>query len=454
MTANNSLELSEKINTLMRNDLLGLFKRYYPEQKIKELTKNKGRRDRVYNEETTLLSMIVTASLEDKSLQNSVNQYSRIHSNNIAQIQKTMAELMEKEREQDKLINKKKGRPKKYKINVAKSKLDEISTNTGSYTTARQRLDIELVKMVFEESANFETIKTNNIWKGKQVYITDGTYLQMQDSNSLREIYEVKSTSQSIQQGYPQGLLQVVIEQGSGAIKYFELGNRHVSELELISKLINKIRKGTLILADDLYNSYAIFELVKQNGLEIIVPGKRERNYKVIRKIAEGDEIIELKKTNRPKWLSKEITLSDSLQMRRLSFENPENPGVEYVLYTTILDASIEKTNIVLKYFTRWDVEISIREIKQIMGINVLRSKSPEMVLKELMVSMIAYNLIRKIIAESALESAFSPETDIIQKYFEAGKAILIDKKGRIYNRWSPGRNGYVKETDIKAYNS
>jgi hypothetical protein len=453
MTLNYSLQLTEQINELMRSNLLGLFRTYYPTAKIKEM-KRINSRDRVYTDEATLLAMLLTAVQQDKSQQNSVNIYAEIHKNNIPNIIDRRNEAIAIEKEKDKFAKRRPGKPKAYKPRIAKSKLQEISTNTGSFTTAKQRLDIKLVRMVYADSANFANIEIKNKWKGMNVVITDGTYLQMQDSKELRELYDVKSDSTQYKSGYPQGLLQVLIEQGSGAVVQFELGNRHVSELELVTKMVPKIKRGTLILADDLYNTYAIFSLVKKYGLEIIVPGKRTRNYTVKRKIAKGDEIVEIKKTEHPAWLSKEEKLPEVILMRRLTFESPLNPGALYVIYTTILDEKISKTDIVAKYFSRWDIEISIREIKTMMDINVIRSKKSDLVIKELMTALIAYNLIRKIIAKATENSSFFPKSDIIQKYLEAGKTILIDKKGRIYSRWSPGRYGNANEKNITAQSS
>jgi hypothetical protein len=444
MTLNYSLQLTEQINELMRNDLTGIFKFLYPIEQIKKFRKNDNKRDRVFNDETTLLTMLITALQEDKSLQNSVNIYAEIHNRNIENIRKSIDEAISKEREKDQSEGKKRGRPKTYNPRIAKSKLKEISTNTGSYTTAKQRLSDDLINLVFEESTDFDKLTVIKQWKGMDVVITDGTYLQMQDSKELRELYDVKSESGEYKASYPQGLLQVVIEQGSGAIKHFELGNRHISELELITKILPKIKKGTLILADDLYSCYTLFYLIQSYGLEIIVPGKRVRKYKVIKKIGQGDEIVELSKKENPKWLSKEINIPSTLLMRRLEFEDPLNPGREYVLYTTMLEASFSKTDIVAKYFTRWDIEISIREIKTLMDINVVRSKKADLVMKELITTFIAYNFIRKIIASTTKNSGFSPQGNIIQKFLEAGKTVLMDKKGRIYSRWSPGRNSKI----------
>ena len=453
MTPNYSMQLTAQIKEKLQSDLTGVLKDFLPTEKILQYQsehKNVKKRDRIYSDDITLLSMIVTAVQEDKSLQNSVNLFSEIHRQNALSILQRIDSEMKIEREKDNEFITKRGRPKKYNPRIAKSKLKSISTNTGSYTTARQRLDIGMVKMVYKESTNFEGIEINNKWKGMPVYITDGTYNQLQDTKELRDIYDVKSDSKQYHSSYPQGLLQVIIEQGSGAIKHFEFGSRHVSELELISKLLPQIPRGTLLLADDLYNCYAIFFLIKKFGLEIIVPGKRYRVCKVIKKISEGDEIVELKKNEHPNWLPKKAGLPNSIQMRRLTFEDPMKEGKEYVIFTSLLDPKISKIDIVTKYFTRWDIEICIREIKTLMDINVIRSKKPDLVIKELYVALIAYNLIRKLIANTTENSGFSPQKHIIQEFFEAGKTILMDKKGRVYSRWSTGRHASVATKNQK----
>ena len=63
----------------------------------------------------------------------------------------------------------------------------------------------------------------------------------------------------------------------------------------------------------------------------------------------------------------------------------------------------------------RWDIEISIREIKTLMDINVFRSKSKDMLLKKLHIALIAYNIVWKLIAESASVDivGFSPQDNI-----------------------------------------
>jgi hypothetical protein len=386
--------------------------------------------------------MLATAVNEDKSLKQSVNLFKEIFESRGEHIVKKEREELENKRQTDITIDKKMGRPKLYQSQLPKSKTQPVSDNTAAYTKARRRLEYSLVQQIFDYSKDFTGI-AQPLWHGMKAYNTDGTYCQMQDSEELRKKYYVKEGDGA----YPQLLLQGIVQQGTGQIICFEVGTRHQSELELIAKQIGQLPKGSLLLADDLYNSYAIFAMIQRQGCHLIVPGKRDRAYKVIEKIAEGDEIVELSR-NIPKWWKEDRELPQKLLMRRITFLSPADGETEWVQYTTLLDKQITKADIIAKYLTRWDIEITIREIKTLMDINVIRSKSEDMVLKELTIALTAYNMMRKIIAKSVEKTDLSPQENIIQEFFEANKAVLIDKKGRIYNRWSPGRYGQAAQSN------
>ena len=62
-------------------------------------------------------------------------------------------------------------------------------------------------------------------------------------------------------------------------------------------------------------------------------------------------------------------------------------------------------------YRSRWHVELDLRHIKETMGLGVLSCKTPEMVQKEIWVYLLAYNLIRLMMAQSALLADIAPRT-------------------------------------------
>jgi hypothetical protein len=438
MKLNRSLAISSKIQECKMGNIIGLLEKEFPVSILKNKDEGVKTRDRVFTVNNTLLTMVLTSVQQDKTLKNSVDLYYIIHQKHKAQAMELMEQRIQTQKEEDsKSSIKKAGRPKKYNVQLSKSLGKDISLNTAAYSKARERVPIELANDLLKKS-RIELAENNYThWNNYRVYIGDGTYIQMQDTKSIREKYEVKHSGVA-SEGYPQGLLEAIIERGTGQLYSFKLSNRHTSELSLFYDMLDDIPKKSLLLLDDLYNCFEIISKCKRIGVEIVIPAKRERNYELVEKLREGDEIISIKTPkNRSKWLDVNEK-SGKIIVRRIQCKSPE--GADYVLFTTILDESITKEDLQLLYLTRWDIEIGIREIKTVMDINVLRSKTPEMALKELCISLSSYNLLRKVIYASIKDLPFSPKEDFIHQFYTINQDILIDKKGRVYNRWSTGR--------------
>jgi hypothetical protein len=438
MKQNRSLAISVVIQEQQKTNLLNLLEGVFPKELLERKKPDKSR-DRVFTPINTLLTMVLTATQSDKSLKNSVALYYGLHQRIREKIyEDTLTKI--KEQEAEERMRPKVGRPRKKQILLPKSKEKDISLNTAAYSKARSRLPLEMTSELFKASSMKDIKNTYSHWHERKVLIVDGTYLQMQDTKELRKQYKVKRKKGDVP-GYPQGLLLALIERGTGQLRDYKLSNRRKSELALFYDMLDTIEQGSLVLGDDLYNCYEIIAKCVRKNIDIVVPAKRKRNYRVIKKISNDDEIIEIKKPIiRSSWLKEEDEIQEKLTLRKIKSISPE--GKEYLLYTTILDESIKSDEFKILFFTRWDVEIGIREIKTIMDVNILRSKTPEMVLKELNVSLATYNLIRQIIYEGIKEMPFSPKEDFIQKFYHLNKNVFIDKKGRVYSRWSPGRRG------------
>ena len=452
MKQNRSLAISSKIQECKMGNIIGVLENEFPSA-VLSIRNEEGKeeksktRDRVFTENNTLLTMVLTSVQKDKTLKNSVDLYYIIHQKHKSQAYDELKQSMENQKEEDgKLLVRAAGRPKKYKAQLPKSLETNISLNTAAYSKARERLPNELVNELFLSSRIEQADNDYTHWHGYRVFLGDGTYLQMQDTESIRKKYGVKHNGIA-SEGYPQGLLEVILERGTGQVFSFKLSSRHTSELSLFYDMLDDIPPRSLLLLDDLYNCFEIISKCKRLGIEIVVPAKRVRNYDVIEKLSEGDEIIQIKTPkNRSKWLAINEKPSKIL-VRRIQCKSPE--GEDYVLLTTILAKQIKKDEFQLLYLTRWDIEIGIREVKTIMDISILRSKTPEMALKELSVTLSTYNLIRKFIYTSIKDLPFSPEEDFIHKFYTLNQDILIDKKGRVYNRWSSGRRGVESTNTI-----
>jgi len=84
---------------------------------------------------------------------------------------------------------------------------------------------------------------------------------------------------------------------------------------------------------------------------------------------------------------------------------------------TTLLDPALYPAEVIADlYLQRWDVEINFRDIKTTMDMDVLRSKTPEMIRKEIVIHLIVYNAIRQLLH---------------QLYQLVAQKIVLDRPGR-----------------------
>src|ERR1017187_6083175 len=209
MTPNRSLAISLELKAIMRTDLLHNIDSDFPFEIIEkhESHENKKQtRDRVYNIENTLLTMLMSAFNEDKSLKQSVITFKEVFGLKGVQLKQNAALQLEQVKEEHRQFfgeSKRRGRPNLYASHLPKSKVLEVSDNTAAYTKARGRLDIALIKKLFAYSTDYKELNAKK-WHGMDVAVTDGTYFQMQDTEELRKKYYVKQGDSP----YPQGLLQ------------------------------------------------------------------------------------------------------------------------------------------------------------------------------------------------------------------------------------------------------
>jgi hypothetical protein len=442
---------------LMRQDVLQFIEPLFPMRTVDSYVPHseKKRRDRIFTVQNTLLTMVITAIQKDKSLQNSVSIFQEVfHRSNqeaIRQAEKEMQGLRDACRAQDK---RNRGRPRLFKVDIPASKTTAISDNTAAYSKARGRVEQGLINSVYAATTHSEGLGCVKPWYGWTVYNTDGTYFQMQDTPRIPEKYRAQKSGDGSLQGYPQGLLQVLVQHGSGFIADYRIAGRKDSELKQMAAMVENLAADSLILADDLYNCYAMINYWIDCGVDVIVPDKKGRSFEVIKNIAPGDDIVRIKKPTVIKPVIEGQSIRGHLTLRRIVYADTLDPQIQHVLLTTILDESIEKSEIVTKYSSRWDVEITIREVKTLMDMNIARSQSEAMVFKEMGVAIIAYNLLRRVVAESAKETAFSPEADIFQELYSHSTLTLVDRKGRVYSHWAPGRPPHSVSQSQKAHNS
>ena len=108
------------------------------------------------------------------------------------------------------------------------------------------------------------------------------------------------------------------------------------------------------------------------------------------------------------------------------------------ILVSTFLNGKeVTPQDLGILYGYRWFVELNLRSVKEIMRMDILRSKTPEMVHKEIWAHILAYNLVRKIMAQSAViyqrnprGMSFKLALQMILAFRQAG---ILSENNKIY---------------------
>jgi len=120
-----------------------------------------------------------------------------------------------------------------------------------------------------------------------------------------------------------------------------------------------------------------------------------------------------------------ELPDSATVEGRLIVCANPSRPTELLYLFTT-LELSAEE--ILGMYKLRWNVETDLRSLKRTVGLHQLSSKSLDMVEKELLLAITAYNLVRAVMCLAARRANLSPRQlsfSFVQTVVEAGLAGL-----------------------------
>lgn len=217
--------------------------------------------------------------------------------------------------------------------------------------------------------------------------------------------------------GFPTAHLLALFHAGTGALLEVLAAPLRTHDLSGAAELHPALRPGDVLAADRGFCSYAHLALLLQRGAHAVarmhqrqivdftpgrphvVPGRGKAHAKKglprsrwLKQLGALDRIVEwLKPVERPKWMSAEqfAALPEQFKVRELRYR-VHAPGFrvkEVTLATTLLDAELYPPEALAElYRARWRIETNFGRLKTTMGLDVLKCKTVEGVLKELIV--------------------------------------------------------------------
>src|SRR5262249_11356808 len=131
-------------------------------------------------------------------------------------------------------------------------------------------------------------------------------------------------------------------------------------------------------------------------------------------RLGRDDHMVFWTKPARPAWMSPEqyAALPEGLALRevRVRVAQPGFRTREVIVVTTLLEPDhYPAAELALLYRRRWQAELHLRSLKVVLQMDHLRCQTPERVRNELWMHLLAYNLIRKVVALAACQAGVEP---------------------------------------------
>jgi len=287
------------------------------------------------------------------------------------------------------------------------------AADTNSYCDARQRLPLGVVvRLVRQTAREIEAGANNNrLWNGRRVSLVDGSTVSMPDTVRNQRAFPQANT-QKAGVGFPVARLVAIISLATGVVRDLALGpykGKETGETALFRTLLEGLEGGEIVLGDRYFASYFMLAELIERGVDGLFRMHQYRKFDFGRgrQLENEDHVVTGTKPPRPEWMDEETyaQVSNELEIRELRYR-VNRPGFrvkELVLVTTMTDATeYTKKDLAKLFLERWNIELDLRSIKDVLQMDVLRCKSPEMVEKEIWMHLLAYNLIRGIMAKAA----------------------------------------------------
>jgi DDE family transposase len=297
------------------------------------------------------------------------------------------------------------------------------SLNNGPYCQARLRLPLGLPVRVARESGARLCAGQPAAWRwrGREVKLVDGTTVSMPDTAANQARF-AQSHEQKPGLGFPLARLVAIVSLSCGAVLEWAVAaceGRKTGETALLWDLARRLKRGDVLIADRCYAGYFMIAWLVILGVDVVLRQHqcRSTDFRRGTRLGRADHLVSWVRPQRPAWMDEATfeAMPETLSVR-------EARAGTWILVSTLRDArQVSKPELLELYRLRWQVELDLRAIKAVMQMDVLRCKSPEMIVKEIAVHLAAYNLVRAVMAQAAYLGHLLPR----QLSFKAALQLL-----------------------------
>lgn len=280
---------------------------------------------------------------------------------------------------------------------------------------ARRRVPLGVFEKLLHATSAMKVAA--DLWRRRRVYYVDGSNFSMPDTAELRSYFGY-APGQREGCGFPVAHFVALVSATTGMIRRVLLGPLFSHDLSSFVKLHSELAAEDVLIGDRAFGSYCHIALLIERSVDVVfrVCGPKHVCFRgntstTIRekRLGTRDQIVRwLKPKHPPVWMSAEQfdAIPAELCVRELAYpiRSKGFRSRKVVLVTTLLDPkAFSVQELASLYQRRWEIETCFNNLKTTMRMNVLHCHSVNGVLKEFISYCIVHNLIRAVMAVTAI---------------------------------------------------
>ncbi|MEO6436937.1 MAG: IS4 family transposase, partial [Tepidisphaeraceae bacterium] len=229
---------------------------------------------------------------------------------------------------------------------------------------------------------------------GQRVLIVDCSNFSMSDSTELHEHFHLpQGTKPGI--GYPLATVMGLIDAATGMFVQMLCLPLFMHDMNAVTKVHDSLQSGDILLGDRAFCSFAHIALLNARGIFAcfrLHQMRQEQGARGRRRWRRPKQA--------PKWMARQQyrALPQWIEVRLVTYTLVQK-GLRtrrVTIATTLMDEQAwPYAKLAELYGQRWRIEGCFDHLKTTMNMNVLKCQSVEGVLKELVVYLLVYNLVR-----------------------------------------------------------
>ena len=316
----------------------------------------------------------------------------------------------------------------------------EVAEGNSAYVQARQRLPEERLRQALVATAKTANrrVGSQGFVHGRPVKVADSSTVQLPDTASNQLVYP-QAPGQKAGCGFPLMKFLPIFSLSSGAISHVVTDTWKTHDVRLLKEAWDTLRQGDVLLVDRAFGDYVNLAMLPQRGVDVVarMHGARKVDFRRPHKrFGHGDALFKWHKAyQQSDILTPEewAQLPNTLIVRVIRFTAIiRGRKARLTLVTSLLDPlCYPAEELIALYRRRWQLELSLRHLKTTMKMEALRCQSPEMAQKELLAYLVAYNLIRCLMAEAVAQAgaemerlSFRGTMDAVRNYAVESRAV------------------------------